>query len=527
VIKKITPVVLLLATLIVPSVPAHAAVTRYEAENATISQGVVESNHAGFTGTGFVNYDNTTGGYVEWTVTAEQAGDIQLSLRYANGTTANRSMDLAVNGVVVAPGRAFNGTGSWDTWQTATLTASLVAGANTIRATATTANGGPNVDSLSTGDTGTPPATDWSREVIRSTMSRYTPSSIGGWSYPIGLYLYGQYVAYKRTGDPGYLAFIKSWADRFVDSSGHLSNSFNNLDSMQATNIMLFLAQEYPTQTKYRTAATQVHNRIYNGYPRTSDGGFWHSTSDSRQGQLWGDGVFMVDPFLARYGQVVGDTTRVDNEVANQLVVYGNHLQRTTGNQAGLLYHAYDEPGGLTASWVHADLGNTNGLTWCRAEGWYGMTLTEILRIIPANHPQRAALISILQKLTAAYIRYQDPASGRWWQVVDHPGESGNWLETSCSAMYTTVISRAIEDGYIPASQANQDAVVKGYHGVLQQMSIHSDGLTYLTNISEGTNVDDVTSYYYNRAKNTNDFHGLGAFLLMNEQMIKTGVPLP
>ncbi|HCU51432.1 MAG TPA: chemotaxis protein, partial [Micromonosporaceae bacterium] len=38
-----------------------AAAVGYEAENATISQGVVESNHAGFTGTGFVNYDNVVG----------------------------------------------------------------------------------------------------------------------------------------------------------------------------------------------------------------------------------------------------------------------------------------------------------------------------------------------------------------------------------------------------------------------------------------------------------------------------------
>ncbi|WP_214414824.1 glycoside hydrolase family 88/105 protein [Sphaerisporangium fuscum] len=370
--------------------------------------------------------------------------------------------------------------------------------------------------------------TDWSREVIRSTMSRYTPSTIGGWSYPIGLYMYGQYLAYKRTGDASYLSYIKAWADRFVDSSGHIGNGFNSLDSMQPANVMLFLSQEYPSQTKYRTAAKQLHDRIYSSaspYPRTSDRGFWHANNDSRQGQLWGDGVFMVDPFLARYGQWVGDTTRVHDEVADQLVVYGRHLQRTSGDQAGLLYHAYDEPGGLTASWAHPEFGDTNGVTWCRAEGWYGMALTEILRIIPAGHPQRAALVSILQKLTAAYLRYQDPATGRWWQVVDKAGASGNWLETSCSAMYTTVISRAIEDGYLPATQANRDAVAKGYHGVLQKMSIHSDGLTYLTDISEGTNVDDVTGFYYGRAKKTNDFHGLGAFLIMNEQMISTGVP--
>ncbi len=48
--------------------PASAATTTYQAENAARTQGVVESNHAGFTGTGFVNYDNVTGSSVTFTV---------------------------------------------------------------------------------------------------------------------------------------------------------------------------------------------------------------------------------------------------------------------------------------------------------------------------------------------------------------------------------------------------------------------------------------------------------------------------
>jgi len=49
---------------------------------------------------------------------------------------------------VVASNVAFNGTGDWASWQTKTITAGLVAGANTVRASATTANGGPNLDYL-------------------------------------------------------------------------------------------------------------------------------------------------------------------------------------------------------------------------------------------------------------------------------------------------------------------------------------------------------------------------------------------
>ncbi|OLB82574.1 MAG: glucose dehydrogenase [Actinobacteria bacterium 13_2_20CM_2_71_6] len=132
---------------------ASAAATVYEAENATLSQAVVATNHTGFTGTGFVDYNAAAGSYVEWTVGAAAAGSFSITIRYANGSTANRPLDITVNGAVARAGLAFGGTGSWNTWQTVTTTVTLAAGSNKVRATATAAAGGPNVDSLSA-DTG-------------------------------------------------------------------------------------------------------------------------------------------------------------------------------------------------------------------------------------------------------------------------------------------------------------------------------------------------------------------------------------
>ncbi len=120
----------------------------YQAEDATIFEGTVDTNHTGYTGTGFVNYANVVGSYVEWTVDTPVAATGTASFRYANGTTTNRPMDIAVNGTVVAPGQAFGGTGSWDSWATSSVPVPLTAGSNRIRATAITSNGGPNVDKL-------------------------------------------------------------------------------------------------------------------------------------------------------------------------------------------------------------------------------------------------------------------------------------------------------------------------------------------------------------------------------------------
>ncbi|GAA0234762.1 hypothetical protein GCM10010492_37100 [Saccharothrix mutabilis subsp. mutabilis] len=128
--------------------PQALAITTYQAESATVSNGLVESNHAGYTGSGFVNYDNETGSHVEFSVTAAAAGPATLSFRYANGTTTNRPMTIAVNGTTATTNLAFPGTGAWSTWRTATTTVTLAAGTNRVRATATTSNGGPNVDKL-------------------------------------------------------------------------------------------------------------------------------------------------------------------------------------------------------------------------------------------------------------------------------------------------------------------------------------------------------------------------------------------
>ncbi|MFD1540917.1 CBM35 domain-containing protein [Nonomuraea guangzhouensis] len=141
-------VLTLLAAALIGGVAQAAAATRYEAEAATISKGVFEASHTGFSGTGYVNGDNVSGSYLEFSVTAPSAGPATLALRYANGTTANRPATITVNGTAIATGQAFNGTGNWDTWATATLTATLQAGANSVRITATTANGNPNLDFL-------------------------------------------------------------------------------------------------------------------------------------------------------------------------------------------------------------------------------------------------------------------------------------------------------------------------------------------------------------------------------------------
>ena len=484
--------------------PSAAMTTAYEAEKATVHGGSVASNRTGYTGTGFVDYGTAAGGYVQFAVTAAHASVSTLTFRFANPDAANRPVDVSVNGTLVYQALPLARSAGADTWQTTTITAMLKSGNNTVRATAGAGAASLDLDSLTVA---VGAANDWSVAMVESTMARFTPSTIGGWSYPVGLYLYGQYLVYQRTHDPAYLGYIKSWVDRFVSSSGKINQSFSNLDSMEAGRLLVIMYQE-TGDARYKTAAATIRNRL-DTYPRTSDGGFWHATSSSRVHQLWGDGTFMLNPFLAEYGNEFNDATYTDAETVKQLTVYGSHLQQPNG----LLKHAYDES--KKASWADPKTGLAPEY-WCRADGWYSMAINTVLDDTPAAQPGRAKLLTILQNLAAGIERYQDPKTGRWFQVIDKGSRSDDWTETSCSSMFTYALSHGVQKGYLDPHYAAVAA--KGYQGVLGKLTLGSDGLTSLAQISIGTNVGDY-AYYIGRTQATNDPHGLGAFLIMNEQL--------
>jgi len=350
---------------------------------------------------------------------------------------------------------------------------------------------------------------DWSLAVIENMMTKKPePATLGGWGYAISLYLYGQYLFFRRHGDSKYLDYIRGWVDRHVNSEGQIDRPITALDYMLPGNLLLVLYKE-TNQEKYRLAAQSIY-KTFDSYPRTADGGFWHA--QSRQHQLWLDGMFMSMPFMVRYGQMFQARDAAVDEAAKQLLIYAKHLNDPA---SGLMFHAYDESG--KQAWADP-VTHHSALFWCRAIGWFGMALIEVLEIMPKSHPQRSELIALVRQLCNAYQRYQDPKTGLWFQIVDKGSDPNNWLETSSSSMYTYTLSKAVERGYVPRKMA---AVTrKGYAGVLTQLSLDESNHAHIANICEGTNVGDL-AYYYARPRSTDDFHGIGAFLIMNEQLRK------
>jgi len=146
------------------------------------------------------------------------------------------------------------------------------------------------------------------------------------------------------------------------------------------------------------------------------------------------------------------------------------------------------------------------------------MALVDVLDQFPENHPKRAELVAILNRLATAIQKYQDPQSGVWFDILDKGGAKGNYLESSASSMFVYALAKGVRKGYLPESYL---AVAdKGYAGIRKEF-IETDA-TGQTNLKGTVSVsglggnpyrDGTYQYYLNEKVVTNDPKGVGAFL--------------
>lgn len=121
---------------------------KYEAENGVFNKTVLESTHEGFSGKGYANLDNEVGSSLTISVVAADEGDKDVKIVFANGSTANRPISVAVNGKVQVESVDFESTGAWESWDSSVVTLRLPAGASAITIASLTKDGGPNIDRI-------------------------------------------------------------------------------------------------------------------------------------------------------------------------------------------------------------------------------------------------------------------------------------------------------------------------------------------------------------------------------------------
>jgi len=344
------------------------------------------------------------------------------------------------------------------------------------------------------------------------------------WDYPQALVLHALWNVWLQTHDRKYFDYVKASADFYLPDSGGIRSYVRNafrLDDVLMGRTLLDL-YESTGDAKYKNAAIILRAQL-DQQPRTPEGGFWHK--EIYPDQMWLDGLYMAEPFYAHYA-VLFDQPQDFSDIAKQFILMAKHARDP---KTGLMYHGWD----FTRRQVWADpkTGDSKSF-WGRAMGWYLMGLVDALDYFPENYPQRQELTSIFRNLCGAVLKYQDKKSHLWYQVVDQAGRSGNYLESSSSAMFAYSFTKGAMLGYLDrkflhVGKCAFDGLVANLARVSHEMdtpcSSRNTGMVahlVLENISGSAGLGGVPyrdgsyDYYVGIPKETNDFRGVGPFIL-------------
>jgi unsaturated rhamnogalacturonyl hydrolase len=350
--------------------------------------------------------------------------------------------------------------------------------------------------------------------MARSVVSRYHKGMMR-WHYEHGLVIQGCLLTGNLYNDTTLYDWAYGMYDSLIGRDGEISTyrlGEYNLDQINAGR-NLFELYRRSGEKRFFLAAKTLKEQLET-QPRTLSGVYWHK--EIYPWQIWLDGVYMQGPFYAQYCKEFGKESGFD-DIAGQILVVYNTLRDSS---SGLLYHAYDESRGQR--WSDKDTGLSPHF-WGRAMGWFCMAVLDTLDYIPLDHRDREALCGIVRTLIPSFLKVQDE-SGMWFQVLDRGNLKGNYLETSCSSMFSYTLYKAVRTGIV--SEANlQDLYRKQANlamGCIREKYLRqdSDGYLHLGGICSvaglgGNPYRDGSFHYYIREKVVeDDFKGVGPFIL-------------
>lgn len=359
----------------------------------------------------------------------------------------------------------------------------------------------------------------WSIRMADSQMARrgdgmvYVEGGRKRWDYADNVFLMSLIRLGEKTKDAKYAKLADRVISSFTEPDGTIKTFKKedyNLDNINPGKTVMALYR-VSKDDGYSHALRKLREQL-DTHPRTASGGYWHK--QIYPNQMWLDGLYMSGPFRAEYAQVFEEPDQYD-DIAKQFTLIAEH---TYDPKTGLFYHGWDES--KQQDWADKQTGRSPNF-WSRAIGWYAMALVDTLDYFPANHPQRAKLIDLLNKVSAGIVKNQD-ASGLWWQVTDQGSREGNYLEATASCMFVYTMAKAMNKGYI--SKDYLAPTLKGYTGIVEKLiTVNDSGAVTLTKccsvagLSAGRN--GSFEYYIKEPIVDNDMKGVGPFVFAGMEL--------
>ena len=365
-------------------------------------------------------------------------------------------------------------------------------------------------------------ALDWSIAMAKSELPRQASQYYWGgfdherskpttFEYTTGLLIQAYMQLQQVAPSPEFQQVIDRMSNSFVLADGTIQSydrSKYNIDSINSGNVLL-RQFELTKDDKYQKAVAQLRQQLAE-HPKTSNGAYWHK--QIYPSQLWLDGVYMAMPFLAHYSALFEQGASFE-QVVHEFQVVETQLRDA---ETGLYFHAWDESKQM--NWADPSTGRSR-FFWSRGIGWLGMALVDVLdRIPPERTELREPLLRMVNQLAAALVRFQDPASGVWFQITDKPDAVGNYRESSGSSMFVYFLAKAINQQYID-EKTYRPATLKAYQGLLNEFVIvKADGSIEFVNMVQvaglGAGRDGSYRYYMSEPLYRNDSKGTAPFIM-------------
>jgi unsaturated rhamnogalacturonyl hydrolase len=365
---------------------------------------------------------------------------------------------------------------------------------------------------LATGCAGNAGSEKWSQRMVEShginEFYRNRTLTTANWDYVNGLVANSVLKAWQQYPEKTeYYATVKAFADRNIsadgkaivrpDGSSALGES--NIDDLAAGKIFFVLYEEELKKgntadaERYKNAATLIRNTLKYNHSRIADslpgaGGFFHKAIYPNQ--MWLDGLYMGPAVYAQWQSVFGAENPEENleswsDIAHQFKTLHRY---TYDAEKQLNYHAWSaQPADSNSFWVNklSPMPGTSTEFWGRGMGWYFAALVVVLELMPADHPDRTALLENCNAVAAGLKRWQDPVPGAWFQLLQYDatmtadgigdtvrgevyntGTKPNYLEASCSGMFTYAFLKGIRLGFLD-KKTYKPVADKAFQGLL------------------------------------------------------------
>ena len=348
-------------------------------------------------------------------------------------------------------------------------------------------------------------AQTWADTLDNYARNKFLPPSKYLWLWTDAALLNTMTRQYELTRSEKKLVYLdyvkKSMQHAAVFANGRTPNDV-------ASGLGLAFLYRITKDEKYKTQADKIYKQ-YLKIRRTKEGGVSHIALFT---ELWDDTIFMIGEFLIGMYQATGDRQYLD-ELVKQVRIHRDKLQ---DKQWGLWYHGWDGDYKNHVTmfsqryWPDKVTGRSAEM-WGRGNGWIVVTLSDALEALPANDPYYDELAGYLKEMIQHLPELQDKTTGHWYQLPVRKSESGNFIESSCTAMFAYGISTALRL-HLVNDTAYSNCVNRAYLG-LRKYSVVKEG-DYLTtqNICTATCIGNK-DYYFKRKVQKGKPYGIGMFI--------------